>query len=361
MTKPRILITAAAGKTGSAATLQLLAQGYPVRAFVRQADQRAHALRKAGDELFVGDMLDVRDLRRAMIDIQRAYYCAPMLPNLLYAGAAFAIAAAEARLETVTTISQWLPHPAHPSVMTRETWLTDQLLGWMPKVDLVTVNPGWFADNYMLVLEPIVHLGLMPMPLGEGLNAPPSNEDIARVVVGTLVNPAQHIGKLYRPTGPTLLSPLEIAAAFERVLQRPVRYQNISEKLLIKALTAQGRNSYQISQLRYYTADYRKNAFGLGAPTNVVQEIGGQVPENFETIIKRYLLNNPNTVRSLQNQLKTLGFFAKMLLTPAPDMQAYEERHHHALLRSPIYATDSEEWRDSHLSSTAVTLEIAGT
>ena len=39
----------------------------------------------------------------------------------------------------------------------------------------IRVNPGWFADSYMLVLEPIAQLGLMPMLLDEGMNAPPSN------------------------------------------------------------------------------------------------------------------------------------------------------------------------------------------
>jgi len=36
-------------------------------------------------------------------------------------------------------------------------------------------------------------------------NAPPSNEDIARVAVAALMDPARHAGKSYRPTGPELL------------------------------------------------------------------------------------------------------------------------------------------------------------
>ena len=44
MTKPRILVTAAAGHTGSAAVFQLLEMGFPIRAFVRRRDARATAL-----------------------------------------------------------------------------------------------------------------------------------------------------------------------------------------------------------------------------------------------------------------------------------------------------------------------------
>ena len=66
MSKPKILVTSAAGRTGSAAVLQLLEKGYPVRAFVRRRDARNEALKNAGAEIFVGDLFDFRDLRRAL-------------------------------------------------------------------------------------------------------------------------------------------------------------------------------------------------------------------------------------------------------------------------------------------------------
>jgi uncharacterized protein YbjT (DUF2867 family) len=46
MPKPRILVTGATGKTGSPTTLGLLEKGYPVRALVRQLDERASACDK---------------------------------------------------------------------------------------------------------------------------------------------------------------------------------------------------------------------------------------------------------------------------------------------------------------------------
>ena len=82
MTKPKILVTSATGKTGSAAVRQLLEKEYPVRAFVHRKDHRSLALEKAGAEVFVGDMLDVRDLRQALTDVQRAYFVAAWTPNI---------------------------------------------------------------------------------------------------------------------------------------------------------------------------------------------------------------------------------------------------------------------------------------
>ena len=44
MTKPKILVTSAAGSTGAPTVMELLANGYPVRGFVRRRDARAEAL-----------------------------------------------------------------------------------------------------------------------------------------------------------------------------------------------------------------------------------------------------------------------------------------------------------------------------
>lgn len=46
MTLPKILVTSAAGHTGSAALFQLLERGFPVRAFVRRRDAASEVLKK---------------------------------------------------------------------------------------------------------------------------------------------------------------------------------------------------------------------------------------------------------------------------------------------------------------------------
>lgn len=81
MQKPRMLVTAAAGRTGTPAALELLEHGYPVRAFVRRKSARSEVLRHAGAEIFVGDLFDYRDLKRALVEVQRAYYCPPHAYN----------------------------------------------------------------------------------------------------------------------------------------------------------------------------------------------------------------------------------------------------------------------------------------
>jgi NAD(P)H dehydrogenase (quinone) len=346
--KPRILVIGASGKTGTAVARQLLGKGYPVNALVRRHDHRSQALRDAGASIFRGDLVEPDDLRQAMRGVQRAYFIAPWSPTQLYGAMNFAVAAEDARLEVVVALSQWLAHPSHPSVATRQSYLTDRIFSGMANVDTVTINTGWFADNYMEVLGTVAQLGIFPFRLGEGKTAPVSNEDVARVAVGALVDPAPHLGKFYRPTGPELLDPHQLAAIYEKVLGRPVKYQELSEKMFSKALKSMGMAPYLVANLRHYIEDYRRGSFEEGAPNDVVLEVGGSEPEDFETITRRYVAANPMSCPSLSNKLRAFAEFAKILLTPSPNLSAYDKTLKLPILRAPQFSVDNQSWRETH-------------
>lgn len=349
MAKPKILVTSASGNTGFQTASQLLAQGFPVRALVHRANDRSHALQALGADIQVGNLHDIDDVRGALHDVQRAYFCAPLLPDALSASVVFAAAAQESRLEVVVALSQWLADPRHPSIHTRETWLADKMFSWMPNVDLVTINPGWFADNYMVALEPIAQFGIMPMPLGNGMNAPPSNEDIARVIVGALVNPARHIGKTYRPTGPALLSPQDIAATFAKVLGRPVRYFDAPAGMFTKVARALNFPDFTTAQVLWYFEDYKQNAFAIGAPTQAVLEVTSQEPEDFETIVRRYVAKSPFAKRGVRSMLHAMSGMMKIMLKPTLDPTRYAQFHHFPKLTKASLAMESEKWLATHM------------
>ncbi|HXX46764.1 MAG TPA: NmrA family NAD(P)-binding protein [Myxococcota bacterium] len=348
MRKPMILVSAAAGKTGSATAKLLLEKGYPVRALVRRADARSEQLRALGAEIAVGSLEDIADLRASLAGVQRAYFCPPLEPGTLRRASLFAAAAQDAKLEAVVVLSQWLADPLHPAVHAREKWLTQRVFEWIPGVDVTTVNPGFFADNYMVALEPIAQFGLMAMPLGGGLNAPPSNEDIARVVVGALTDPARHAGEVYRPTGPRLLAPDEIAAAIGRALGRPVRYQNAPMRLFLKVAKSLGVSDFVIEELHWFLLDYQRNSFGVGAPTDAVLEVGGAPPESFEEIARRYVAASPFAARTLGSRLGAVGNLLKGLLTPAPDPESIARRLEIPRPAHTALAADSSDWNRSH-------------
>lgn len=352
--QPRILVTSAAGKTGLPVTLQLLGRNATVRAFVRRKDHRAEQLKDAGAEVFVGNQYDLSDLRRAMQGVQYAYQCAPTAPNGLHFNAAFTAAAYEAKLEHVVTLGQWLSSVDHPSLFTREVYISDVLIGMRQEMSVTTVNPGWFADNYNMVMALAAHLGLLAMPLGQGdipKNAAPSNEDIARVVTAALLDPGTHNGKTYRPTGPALISPNEIASAMGQALGRKVRYMDISERMMLKALKAMPPSNYSepaASQLALYADEYRRGTFALNAPTDAVARIGGREPESFLSIAKRAVATKPELRRSTTRSIAALAGFAKILITRPPDLERVAADRDFVPAASPRFSQDDPDWLRTH-------------
>ncbi|WP_420333919.1 NmrA family NAD(P)-binding protein [Roseibium sp.] len=365
--KPKILVTSAAGKTGLPTALQLRENGYPVRAFVRRRDSRSALLERAGADVFVGNQYALTDMRAAMDGVQRAYHCAPTAPNGLHFNAVFTVAANEANLEHVVTLGQWLTSSDHPSLFTREVYLSDALIRLSPRMSVTSVDPGWFADNYLMVIDMAAHLGLFTMPLGPGdekKNAPPSNEDIAAVAVAALTDPETHAGRRYRPTGPELLSPNDIAAAMGRALGRRVRYMGISEKMMTKALRALPPSNYSeaaVSQLAIYADEYRRGSFAVNAPTDDVLRLAGRTPETFESIVRRRVAARPDLQKNLTASARALAGFLKILLTPALDLERIQSQRDYVRLASPSFSQDTPEWRSTHdvQTSNPATIKVA--
>ena len=344
--KARILVTSAAGHTGAAVVTRLLEQGFDVRAFVHRRDARSERLRAAGAEIFAGNLYDMRDLRAALRDVQRAYYCPPFAPNLLHGAMLFALAAEEARLEVVALVSGWNPHPSHPSVTTREHWIANNVYRWMPTVDVIHVNPGLFAFTTFFGLPAAANFGMLMLPYGDGQDTPPANEDIAAVAFAVLAHPAPHLGKSYRPTGPRLLSGHDYAEVFSRVLNRKVSYRDVPTRMFVKAATAQGLKPFEIAQIRHYVEEVRGGTFAVGAPTDHVELVTGRPPEDFDTTARRYIDNPALIMPGFQagGKLGAFWLMVKTLLRRAPDLDQWESERGYPLLSEPVLAHDSEEW-----------------
>lgn len=347
MNNIKILVTAANGHTGFPAAKELIKLGFAVRAMVRNNNSpNAQELKKLGAEIFVGDMDDIRDLRSALNGVQRAYFCAPFGRNTLFQTTAFVIAAEEAKIEHVVYMSQWLLSQNHPSINTKMQWLGEQLIKMHKNVKYTFVNPGLFAFTYFFTVEFMAQLGMMPTSVkGKGLNAPPSEDDQGRVVAHILKDPARHHGKTYRPTGPKVISQQEVANIFSTIFNRKVKIMEISEKMLLKSLKAGNYSIYDYSNIRYYLKDVEKNVFAIGGTTNVVKELTGREPEDFEKIARSYVAQMPEAKRTFLNKLKAIKNFAKIFFTKAPDMNAFEKKQYYPnFINGMKQAADNEEW-----------------
>ena len=347
MIKPRIMVTGATGKTGSVVVSELLKVGYPVRAMVHREDVRSARMKAQGAEIAVADMSDAERVADALRDVQSAYYCPPLDPYMIQGAVAFAVAAKEARLEQVVALTQWLSSPSHPSLMTRQHWLVDRLFSMTPGVAHTIVNPGFFADAYLQTIGLAAHLGVFPWLYGESRNAPPSNEDIARVAVAALMNPARHAGKSYRPTGPELLGAKDMARAIGRAVGRSVRVVPTPPWLFIKGARMAGLPIDVLSNVRYYIDDHRRGAFEFGAPTTDVLDVTGRSAEDFETIARRYAAQ-PRNRRTLGNWLREFAQFMIAPLRPGFNFDRYDRELRRPFPSQPQAAPESTVWRREH-------------
>lgn len=352
MTKPTILVTGATGKTGSAVVTYLRERQYPVRAVVHRIDARSERLKKTGAEVVAADLFDPEQIFDVMRGAQRVYYCPPFHPYMIQSSVAFIAAAREAKLEAVVLLSQWIASPDHHSLQTRQLWLTEQLLQTVTNAAQIVLNPGYFADNYLRLIDFAALLGIFPVFTGDSRNAPPSNEDIARVATALLVDPERHAGRRYRPTGPALLSAYDMIPILEKVLGNKVMPVNLPLWMFFKAARLQGVNEFDLASLQLYFEDHKQGAFEHGAPNQVVEELTGRAAEDFPTIVRRYA-DLPFARKSLENRLAAVWNFLRVPLATGLDPARYEREQHHPVPPMARFAMANECWRANRGSKEA--------
>ncbi|HZM15239.1 MAG TPA: NAD(P)H-binding protein [Candidatus Krumholzibacteria bacterium] len=206
-----ILVTGAAGQLGAVGrtvTGLLLDRGLPVRAMVRREDERAAALRAAGAEVVVGNLLEPADVYRVVSGCQRVYFGMSVSTGYLEATVTMAAVAREVGVNALVNISQMtvsqmsIQHTT-PSPQQRQHWLSEQTLAWS-SLPVVTVRPTVFLEGFFLPLTgPSVRdRGRIELPFGQGKTNPVAAADVARVVAAALADPGPHLGRIYELTGP---------------------------------------------------------------------------------------------------------------------------------------------------------------
>jgi hypothetical protein len=224
----------------------------------------------------------------------------------------------------------------------------------MPDTAHVAVDPGYFADNYLTQLPLAAQLGVLAMPTGMRRNAPPSNEDIARVAVGALLDPHRHDGRAYRPTGPTMLSGAEIAEAVGEALGRRVRHREIPEWMFMRAVRMNakrlGLDLFFESSLRHFLPEYALGTYEFGGPTTHVRDVAGVEPEDFLTIARRYVAGS-DCRRTAGNLIRQIWNTVLIGLVPMHRLDKFDRQQQHPQPAHPRYSGESAVWRNEHTAS----------
>src|SRR5712692_1472916 len=175
-----ILVTGAAGQLGAVGrtvTGLLLERGLPVRAMVRREDDRAAALRAAGAEVVVGDLLEPADVYRVVSGCRRVYFGMSVSAGYLEATVTMAAVAREVGVDALVnmsqmTVSQMSVQNTTPSRQQRQHWLSEQALAWSG-LPVVTIRPTMFLESFSPLAGPTVRdRGRIELPFGRGKTSP---------------------------------------------------------------------------------------------------------------------------------------------------------------------------------------------
>ncbi|AUT68320.1 MULTISPECIES: NmrA family NAD(P)-binding protein [Paraburkholderia] len=238
-------ITGITGKVGGALARRLLAAGEPVRAVVRDI-ARAASWAERGCELAAARMEDASSLAAAFDGATGVFILppsefdpAPDFPEARAVIDAVSTALLKARPKKVVCLSTIGAQASESNLLTQRT-LMEQALRDMP-MPVTFLRPGWFMENaawdiasardegvIASYLQPLDH----PVPMV-------ATADVGRVAAELLRQTWSGV-RIVELEGPRRVSPNDLASAFARVLERPVRAEIVDRQTWEALFRSQG-------------------------------------------------------------------------------------------------------------------------
>src|SRR5918911_4209722 len=213
---------------------------------VHRDDDRAAALRAAGAEVVVGDLLEPADVVRVVSGCRRVYFGLSVSAGYLEATVLMAAVARDVGVDALVnmsqmTVSQMSLQHSTPSPQQRQHWLGEQALAWSG-LPVVTIRPTVFLEGFFLrLVGPAVRdRGRIELPFGRGKTSPVAAADVARVVAAVLADPGPHLGRIYELTGPRSQDLDGIAREFSDALNREITYSDVNPEEWEQKLKKQG-------------------------------------------------------------------------------------------------------------------------
>jgi NAD(P)H dehydrogenase (quinone) len=217
-----ILVTGAAGKTGTAVVKALAARGARVRALVRRAESATAVKALGAAEVVIGSFEDSGALARAAAGARAIYHICPNVSRDEIAFARNVAAAAQAQ-----HVSRFVYHSVlHPQIEAMpHHWAkmrAEEML-FASGLELTILQPVAYMQNFLAAWRGVLDDGVfrVPYPVETRLSLVDLS-DLADAAAVVLMNDG-HAGATYEIAGTGPLSQTEVAAAIGVVLGRTVR------------------------------------------------------------------------------------------------------------------------------------------
>lgn len=277
-----ILVTGATGNVGAETVKALIALGDLPRVLARDPAKAAALL---GDDVEIarGDFADAGSLEAACEDVDVALLLSSPTPDTVADQTRFIDAAKKAGVSRIVKLSAVGAYPGvgyrfgdwHGQV---ERYLEQSGLGW------THLRPSFFLQN-LIGSAASIKAGGLYMPAGDGRAPYVDVRDIAAVAAHALSEDG-HEGRVYDVTGPAAVSYADIAAAFAKVLGRPVVYVDVPPEAAKQAMVDAGLAAWMADAINELNLAMKQWRFA--GVTDVVRQVGLKDPVSIEQFVREH-------------------------------------------------------------------------
>jgi uncharacterized protein YbjT (DUF2867 family) len=156
-------------------------------------------------------------------------------------------------------------------------------------IPVVHVRPTVFLDNPLFTVigaASVRDRGVLALPFGDGGTSPIAADDVARVVVALLRDPAPTLGAVYELTGPQVLSVAGLAEQFSRALGRPILPEDVPADLMGDLLAGSGLSEHVAQHISTMARLHRDGRYDRA--TDDVQRVTGRPAQTVEQYVSAH-------------------------------------------------------------------------
>src|SRR6266478_1249616 len=238
-------ITGITGQVGGAVGRTLLAAGQSVRAVVRDVD-KGKSWTERGCDVALATIENAASLAAAFRGAEAVFVLVPPnfdpqpgFPEARAIGKTLRSALETARPTRVVYLSTIGAQTSRPNLLSQHS-LIEQVLKELP-IPLTFLRPAWFMENCRWDVAPARQHGVIPSFL-QPLDKPVpmvATADIGKRAAD-LLQERSNSHRVVELEGPRRVTPNEIAAAFAKILGRPVQMQSVPRNSWEELFRSQG-------------------------------------------------------------------------------------------------------------------------
>jgi len=279
-----ILVTGAAGKTGTAVVKALAARGARVRALVHRAESTAAVKALGAAEVAIGGFEDSGALARAAAGARAIYHICPNVSRDEIAFARNVVAAAQAQ-HVSRLVYHSVLHPQIEAMPHHWAKMRVEEMLFASGLELTILQPGAYMQNILAAWRGVLDDGVfrVPYPVETRLSLVDLS-DLADAAAVVLMNDG-HAGATYEIAGTGPLSQAEVAAAIGVVLGRTVRAEAETIDAWEARARAAGVGGHERATLAAMFRDYAQH--GLAGNPNTLRWLLGRAPHDLAEFLGR--------------------------------------------------------------------------